>query len=174
MRIKLIFIIFLAITDINSHAGADEFIFSKPNLIIFAPPIINKDYFLIEFGFISEKDIISWNYKYNAYAAVTLFQDSLDKKHLRAGALGFKGGVILPTQLWTPLFLTGALGFAKTALHKEPFFGREDSSTAQKDMIFLEIGALYKYDKYFFVLNYQRSNVKYFTKHTNLMFGVNY
>jgi hypothetical protein len=158
----------------NSYAGSNEFILPKGNLMIFAPPVVNKDYFLIEFGFVTEKSIKSWSYKYNAYVTAALFQDWLDKGDLRAGALGFKGGVMLPTQPWIPLLLTGSFGFAKTALHKNPFLGKDASSVAQKDMIFLEAGALYHYDQYFIRFAYQRSNVKYFTRHTILMFGVNY
>ncbi len=139
-----------------------------------APPVVNKDYFLFEFGFLTEKEFKPWAYKYNAYVTAGLFQDWLNKDRLRAGALGAKGGVMLPTQPWIPLLFTGTVGFAKTALHKNPFFGKDTSSVAKKDMILLEAGFLYHVDKYFIRLVYQRSNVKYFTRHHFLVFGVNY
>lgn len=174
MAIRLTFIIFLISISTNCNAGSNEFILPKGNLFIFAPPIVNKDYFLIEFGFVTEKNINIWDYKYNAYVTAALFQDWLGKDHLRAGALGFKGGVMLPTQPWIPLILTGSFGFAKTALHKNPFLGKDESSVAQKDMILLEAGILYHFDNYFIRFIHQRSNVKYFTRHNILMFGVNY
>lgn len=138
-----------------------------------APPVINKDYFLLEFGFITEKKVKESTY--NAYVTASLFQDSLDQKDkLKAGGLGFKGGVMIPTQPWVPLLFTMSFGFAKTVLHKSPFLGREDTNAGKKDMILLEAGALYRYEKYFLRLAYQVSNVKYFTRHTILIFGVSY
>lgn len=173
--IRLIFTFFIIAQSINCYAGSNDFILPKGNLIIFAPPVINKDYFLVEFGFLTEKSIKSWSYKYNAYVTAAIFQDSMNNGHnLRAGALGFKGGVMLPTQPWIPLLFTGTFGFAKTALHKNPFFGKDDSSVSRKTMVFLEAGALYHIDNYFLRFAYQRSNVKFFTRHSILMFGVNY
>lgn len=174
LPIRLIIIFFFFILNSNCYAGSNEFILQNNNLFIIAPPVVNKDYYLIEFGFITEKNFMPWSYKYNAYATVNLFQDWLGKDQLRAGALGFKGGVMLPTQPWIPLLFTGSIGFAKTALHKSPFLGKEELSVAQKDMFLLEAGALYHYEGYFIRVAYQRSNVKYFTRHFLLMMGVNY
>lgn len=139
-----------------------------------APPVVNKDYFLLEFGFVTEKKIKKWDYNYNAYVSAALFEDWLDKGSLRAGGLGFKGGVILPTQPWIPLNLTLSLGFAKSVLHKSPFLGKDSESVAKKDMILTEAGALYRIDKYFLRFAYQRSTAKFFGRHTFLMVGVNY
>ena len=156
------------------YAGSNEFVIPKSRILMLAPPIINKDYVLLEFGFVSEKSIKSWSYNYNAYVTASLFQDSQNLDHLRAGALGFKAGVMLPTQPWVPLILTGALGFAKTALQKNPFLGKDGSSVSQKDMFLVEAGALYRIDKYFIRFVHQRSNVKYFKRHNIFLFGVNY
>ena len=168
----------LLIITINSTSLAGttkEFILKEGNLAIFAPPVLNKNYFLLEFGFVTKKEIKSWNYNYNAYVNAVIFQDWLDKSNkLRAGALGFKGGVMLPTQPWIPLLSTWTVGFAKTALHKNPFLGRDDSSVARKDMLLIEAGALYRYDKYFIRFAYQLSTVKYFSRNSIFMLGVNY
>lgn len=140
-----------------------------------APPVANKDYFLLEFGFITDKTIKSWDYNYNAYVTGAVFQDWLDKPDkLRAGALGFKGGVIVPTQPWIPLLGTLTFGFAKTVLHKNPFLGKDAQSVSRKDMFLLEGGALYHINGYFIRYAYQISNVKYFDRHSLFMLGVNY
>lgn len=167
-------LLFITISSV-SFAGSNQFLIPKGNLLILAPPVINKDYFLLEFGFLTEKEIKPWNYKYNAYVTAALFQDSLDKEgHLKAGGLGFKGGVILPTQPWVPLYFTLTVGFAKTALHTNPFFGRDDESVSRRTMFLIESGALYRLDKYFLRFAYQVSNVKYFKRHAILTFGVSY
>ncbi|MBC7539553.1 MAG: hypothetical protein H7281_12085 [Bacteriovorax sp.] len=173
MKIFLITFIF-SISSI-SLAGTNEFAFHKGNLAILAPPVINKDYYLLEFGFVTEKKIKYWDYSYNAYVNAALFEDWLGKTdRLRAGGLGFKGGVILPTQPWIPLLFTVTVGYAKTVLNKNPLIGNESSNVSKKDMILLETGILYHYDKYFLRFAYQRSNVKYFSRHTILMLGVSY
>ena len=135
----------------------------------------NKDYFLLEFGFVTEKKIKSWDYYYNAYVTAGVFQDEQDLTgKLKAGALGFKGGVMLPTQPWVPLLFTTTLGFAKTVLHKNPFLGRDTQSVDKKTMLLVEAGLLYHYDRYFLRFAYQLSNVKYFKRHTFFMIGVDY
>ena len=175
MAHRLLFIIFLLGISTFSYAGSNRFVLHKGHLVIFGPPVINKEYFLIEYGFIREKSVKSWGYRYNAYVTGTLFQDHQGQGHIRAGALGFKAGVILPTQPWVPFLLAATLGFAKTALQRNPFLGKDGSSIAQKDMIFLEAGAIYRINENYFVrFAHQRSTVKYFKRHNILMFGVNY
>jgi hypothetical protein len=140
-----------------------------------APPVVNKDYFLFEFGYVLEKKKVSLNYYYNAYVNIALFEDWLRKSdNLRAGGLGFKGGVFLPTQPWIPLLATLTIGYAKTVLHVSPLLGRNDKIVRQKDMILFEIGALYHYDKFSLRLTYQKTNVNYFERSTFLTLGMNY
>lgn len=171
-----LFTLFLISICSAAFAGSsNEFVIPKGNLALLAPPVINKDYFLFEFGFLTEKEFKPWDYKYNAYVTAAIFQDSLNKQdNLKAGGLGFKGGVILPTQPWIPIYSTLSIGFAKTALHKSPFFGRKDASVARKNMFLIETGGLYRIDKYFLRFAYQVSNLKFFSKHTILTFGVSY
>jgi hypothetical protein len=159
-----------------SFAGSNEFALKKGYLAAFAPPYVNKNYYLLEFGFLSEKEIKSWSYKYNAYVTAALFEDWLHQKEkLRAGGLGFKAGVMLPTQPWVPLLFTFSAGFAKTVLHNQPIVGSDSQSADKKDMFLLEAGALYHFNKkYLLRFAYQISNVKYFNRHTFLMFGVTY
>lgn len=170
---KILLIILFIFGSPVFAADSNKFVFSKGNILMLAPPVINKDYFLLEFGFITEKKVKGSNY--NAYVTAALFQDSLDQAgKLKAGGLGFKGGVMIPTQPWVPLLFTMSFGFAKTVLHKNPFLGREDTNAGKKDMVLLEPGLLYHHNKYFLRLVYQVSNVKYFKRHTILTFGVSY
>lgn len=171
--IKTLILILTITCSASAWAKSNDFVFPRGNLVFFAPPVINKDYFLLEFGFITEK--IARGAKYNAYVTAGLFQDSQDQDgKLKAGALGFKGGIMIPTQPWVPLIFTMAGGFAKTVLHKNPFLGKDDTAAAQKDMFLLEPGFLYRIDKYMIRAVYQVSNVKYFKRHFILTFGVSY
>ena len=175
MILKILLTAFLLLTGHFSSLHAYDFVFKQGHMFMLAPPVINKDYFLFEFGFLTDKKIQTWNYNYNAYVTVALFQDWSDQKDgLKAGALGFKGGVILPTQPWIPLLFSMSLGFAKTALHEKPFLGREAKSVADTDMFLIEAGPLYRIDNYFIRFIYQVSNVRYFNRHTILTMGVNY
>ncbi|MBC7429413.1 MAG: hypothetical protein H7336_12420, partial [Bacteriovorax sp.] len=97
----------------SAAENANNFVFNRGNFAVIAPPYVNKDYYLIEFGFITEKLIEKWNYNYNAYVNAVVFEDWRDRSDkYRAGALGFKGGVILPTQPWVPLLFSFNVGYA--------------------------------------------------------------
>ncbi len=171
----LLFIFCISLNFPAFAKGTNEYVIPKGNLMVLAPPVVNKDYFAFEFGFLTEKKIKSWDYEYNAYVSATLFQDWLDQDaHVRAGGLGFRGGVILPFQPWIPLLFTSTLGYSKTVLHRKPFFGNADKNINKKDMFSLEAGLLYRIDKFFLKTVYQQSNVKYFHRHVIVSFGVYY
>lgn len=158
-----------------AFAGTKNFTLKDGGLVFLAPPVVNKDYYLIEFGFVTQKKIVSWDYQYNAYVNAALFEDWAEKTDkLRAGALGFKAGVLLPTQSWVPVLFTFSVGFAKTVLHKNPILGNDDQSVAKKNMLLMEAGLLYHSDDYFLRLAYQRNNVNYFSRRIIVMMGVNY
>ena len=147
----------------------------KEKLIFFTPSIINPKYFAFEFGFRSHKKISRFHYPYNAFAEAFVAEETYTTApDLRAGALGFKGGVILPTQPWVDFFLQFSLGYAKTALHEDPFFGKREKSHTIKDMFLVEAGAMYRYKTLFLRFLYQESTVKYFTKKTFIGLGVNF
>lgn len=157
----------------SALAETKSLVLQEKFLALAALPIINKDYYSIEFGFLTKKK--SWDYQYNAYVTVNLFEDWLDQPgKLRAAGLGFKGGVVLPTQKTIPLFAMLSVGFAKTTLHKNPIFGREEQAVDRKDMLFLEAGALYKIDKFIMRLAYQRGTIKHFHRHVIFSMGVSY
>lgn len=172
---NLLFVILFSASSI-SFAGSNEHVMPKGTFAMLAPPGINKDYFLLEFGFVTEKEFKPWSYKYNAYVTGALFQDSYKRSdNLKAGGLGFKGGVLLPTQPWVPLLATVTVGFAKTVLHKNPIMGRDPSTVDKKDMFLLEGGLLYHFDqKYIIRSAYQVSNVRYIKTHFIIMLGVDY
>lgn len=169
-----IFIIFFIKSSL-AFSDTKEFLLNEGRLLIIAPPVINKNYFLSEFGYVIQKKIMKFDYSYNAYVDVALFEDWLNQKdNQKAAALGFKGGVILPTQHELPFLATITLGYAKSILHPSPIFGREDAITSKHEMVFFELGALYHYQNYFLKLTYQKSNVQFFKRHTFLALGVNY
>lgn len=172
----LLLLSFLFISSLARSEELSDMEMPKGTLIMFAPPGVNKKYFDLEFGFLTEKNFKSWNYDYNAYVTATLFQDSYKRNdNLKTAGLGFKGGVFLPTQKWVPLLATLSIGYAKTALHKNPIFGKEESSKDKKNMFLLEAGALYYIDKKYFIrYAYQLSNVKYIKTHSIIMLGVDY
>ncbi|MBI2521323.1 MAG: hypothetical protein HYV97_12950 [Bdellovibrio sp.] len=147
----------------------------KEKLVFFAPNIINTKYFCFEFGFRSQKKIDSLHYLYNAFAEAFVAEESYTtSQDLRAGALGFKGGVILPTQPWIDLFLQFSLGYAKTALHEDPWLGKREESRSIRDMFLIEAGAMYRYKTLFLRFIHQENTVKYFTRKTFIALGVNF
>ncbi len=155
-------------------ALSGEVLFREGSLINVAPPVINKDYYLFEYGFVVKKEIKKWKYGYNAFVNASFFEDWKGRSdNLHAGALGFKGGVLFPFSNY-PVYYRVATGFAKTALHKNPLFGKEEQSVSKKTMILLEAGLVYKFNNTFAGLSYQINNVKYFKRNIVLSFGVNY
>lgn len=166
-------VLFLFFTS-NCFAETKHFLLREGNIVVLAPPGVNRDYYLLEFGFVVQKKIKAWDYNYNAYVNGALFEDWKDRvDNLHAGALGFKGGVLLPVPA-LPLFVKFGGGFAKSVLHKNPLFGKTEQTVKRKDMFLLELGALYTIEKYFLGLTYQKSNVRYFGRTTFLTVGVNY
>lgn len=152
-----------------------EFIFKPGTLWNLGLPYINKDFYLLEFGFVTAKKYRKFNFDYNAYVTASLFEDWVDRDdNLRAGGLGFKAGIIAPTQPWIPLLISGSLGYAKTVLHRNPILGRDTTAAGKKDMLLFEAGLMYKVDKYFVRFAYQLNNVKYFKRHTMITLGVVY
>lgn len=160
--------------SITCFSETNNFLFREGNLAIIAPPGVNKDYYLLEFGFVIQKKIKALDYNYNAYVNAALFEDwkgRLDNLH--AGALGFKGGVLFPVPS-VPLFMKVGVGFAKTVLHKNPVWGKSEQNVDKKDMFLLELGAFYSFDRYFLSFTYQKTNVHYFRRNSFLAIGVNY
>lgn len=171
--------ILLAITlFLSIQIGFAKESFFKPDstFILIAPPVVNKDYFGLELGFVVNKKIKKYKLDYHLYVTGTLFQDSSDDlpDNLKAAALGFKFGGLAAFFPHLPLFFKLGTGYAKTALHHSPIFGNKDKSISQKDMFLVETGIAYKIDNFIIELNYQKSNVKYFHRNFYIQMGVNY
>lgn len=121
------------------------------------------------------KEIKKWGMGYNAFVNASLFEDWKGRSdNLHAGALGFKGGVMFPLLKNQPLFYRVAGGFAKSVLHKNPVFGKDEQSVSKKNLFLFEAGAVYRFDPVFVGLTYQRTNVKFFSRNLFLSVGVNY
>lgn len=148
---------------------------SKEKIFFYTPHIINQKYFAIEFGFQSLKKIEYFNYPFNAFAMAFLAEESYTvNPALRTGVLGFKGGVSFPTQPWIPLSLIITGGYAKTALHEDPWFGKRDQSVERDDLFLIEGGASYRYKDFLIRYVYQLNTVKSLTRKSFLALGVNF
>lgn len=170
---KLLLTFLLILVSSVASAESKSFVLQEKYMTILSPPVINKDYYSIEFGFLTKKKIKS--YHYNAFVTANLLEDWKEQPgKIRAGALGFKAGVLLPTQKWIPLYAEVAAGYAKTTLHENPIFGKEDQALAKKDRFFAEAGLVYKIDKFLLRFAYQRGTVKYFHRHFIFSVGVTY
>ncbi|OFZ14121.1 MAG: hypothetical protein A2X86_04525 [Bdellovibrionales bacterium GWA2_49_15] len=174
----LVLMAFLSFTLAPASIGFEipkTMLLEKEKLVFFAPNIINPKYFCFEFGFRSHKKIERFHYPYNAFAEAFVEEEAYTTSpDLRAGALGFKGGVILPTQPWINFSLQFSLGYAKTALHEDPWFGKREKSHTIHDMFLVEAGAMYRYKTILLRFIYQETTLKYFTRKTFISFGVNF
>ena len=115
------------------------------------------------------------SYHYNAYVAAFLAEESYSThQNLRAGALGGKGGVLLPIMPWAPIFFETSVGFAKTALHKDPWFGKKEDSVATRTQLLIQCGAVVRYGQMLFFSHYQVNNLNYFSKKFFLGLGYHF
>jgi hypothetical protein len=147
----------------------------REKFFYYTPNMMNHNFTGYEFGFFTRKKIKWAGYPYNAFASFIINHEQYkDDRNLSAGALGFKGGVLLPTQPWIPFFLQLSVGFAKTALHKDPFFGKREQSIYTSDIFFYEFGAVCRYKKIIIKLSYRDRTVDYFYKKLFLSIGVNF
>jgi len=158
-----------------SASSFESVSFKKDKIVFYTPQLLNKKFFAMDFGFVTKKFIPSFDYAFNAFAAFFIAEESYTTNaELRAGELGFKGGVYLPTQPWVPLFLQLSFGYAKTALHERPWFGKNDQSVRRDTMFLLEGGALYQYKIVIFRFIYQINNQSYLTRKTFFSIGANF
>ena len=58
----LLLLSFLFISSLARSEELSDMEMPKGTLIMFAPPGVNKKYFDLEFGFLTEKNFKSWNY----------------------------------------------------------------------------------------------------------------
>lgn len=173
LRVLIATCILLISSQSFAETEASDHLLKEGTLLMLAPPLVNKKYFSLEYGFTVNKRIKK--YHYNAFVTGNLFEDWLDKPdEIRAGGLGFKAGGYFPVITSWPLAVKLVAGFAKTTLQKDPIVGREQQSLAKKDMFFLETGLMYHLDRYMISANYQKSNLKHFTRNFFISFGVNY
>ncbi len=154
----------------------DDVVLKNKRVMYYTPHIFNPKFFGFEFGFVTDKKIESWNYPYNAFAKVVLAEDFYKyDPTLRAGALGFKIGIMIPTQPWIPVSLEMAIGYAKTSLQIDPWLGDKDDRLQDKDLFLAEAGLVWIYNrKLLFRLHYQYNNVDYFVRKVFFSIGSNF
>ncbi len=173
-HLKLL-IVTLALTCANQSFSKTfrSSILKNKTFVIYTPHIFNPKFFSFEIGFLTKKSIKNLNYPFNAFAKVLIGEEffSTTNEH-RAGALGLKLGVFLPTQPWVPLLLELALGYAKTSLHQTPWLGEKDKSLSSKDLVLLEAGGIYTISHSVFLrIVHQVNNLSYFKRKTFFSVG---
>lgn len=173
--VKVIFLLFFFISKLHA-ASLKNIILKKEKITYYTPHLINPKYFAFEFGFITKKIIRPWKYNYNAFVRAFMAEESYTtNSNLRAAAIGGKAGFLLPTQPWIPLYLEYNVGFARTALHKHPWFGKEEQTESSKYLILTELGIVMKFkNKILIKVHYQLNNVSYFKKKLFLSIGANF
>ncbi|MBF0360638.1 MAG: hypothetical protein HQK49_06490 [Oligoflexia bacterium] len=150
-------------------------ILKNKGILLLTSSLINKRHDELAIGFLTHKSIFEKKYFFNAFATAFISNDrDQDNSALRTGALGFKGGLFLPTNPWFPLMVQLSLGFAKTAYQEDPWFGRKSQTLIQKDMLLAEAGFLYSYHKFFLSCIYQVHNIKTMPKRIMVFVGVNF
>lgn len=161
----------------RAHAAVDEdMVLKGKRLSFYSPHLLNPKYFGFEFGFVVNKKIESWDYPYYAYAKATVVEEFYTSDQgLRAGALGVKAGLLLPTQPWVPVFLDLGFGFAKTAYQKDPWFGSRDKTIKEGQMYLAEIGLVMRLsEKLLLRTHIQVNNLDYFKRDFFVSIGFNY
>jgi hypothetical protein len=172
---KFLIVIFTLIPLCGLGAISNDVLLNKEKIFFYTPHLVNQKYFALEFGFQSLKKINSLNYPFNAFAKAFLAEEYyLINPNWRAGALGFKGGVMLPTQPWIPLSLVITGGYAKTALHEDPWFGKRAQSQETDDMFLIEGGLNILYKDILLRYTYQLNTIDYFKRKSFLSIGVNF
>ncbi len=145
------------------------------NIFYYSPDIVNDKYTGYELGFISNKKIKKLDYNYYAFASFIVMNEQYrPDDNLSAGALGFKGGVLLPTQPWVHLYLHLAVGFAKTSLQHDPFFGKTEQSLSSEDMFYYECGVVIRQKQFLAKVVFQDRSVDYFYRDVIFSLGVNF
>jgi hypothetical protein len=165
----------LLITFQIASAETSDQVFQKDSLWRLTPPLANENYLGLELGFLTKKDIKYFELPYNAFASGVLLHNKYDKdKNLKTAALGFKGGVFLPTNPWWPLLLQLNVGYAKTTFQHDPWFGRNIQAIRRADMLLFDMGPVFRYDRYFISAIYEFHNIKTIENHFLISIGGNF
>lgn len=179
MACSLIFGLVFILTTVYAaqpKSSFDDMVLKHKRVMYYTPHILNPKYFGFEFGFVTDKKIKSWNYPYNAFAKILIAEDFYKyDPNLRAGALGFKVGIMLPIQPWIPVSLEMGIGYSKTSLQNDPWLGKDEDRLQNKDMFMAEAGLVWIFRrKLLFRLNYQYNNVVYFQRKLFFSIGSNF
>ena len=162
-------------TVVKARSSTPHFL-QKKTVVVYTPHIFNPKYFSFELGFITRKKIPTWDYTFNAFAKATISEEFFSSSSdLRAGALGVKTGVLLPTQPWIPFLIEIAIGYAKTSLHQDPWLGDRDDSVLSRDLFLAEVGGIYRFSSVLFIrVVHQFNNLDYFKRKSFFSVGFNF
>jgi hypothetical protein len=176
-NIIILIIIFCNVTGKKAFAGELKNIpIAEQTIVIYTPHIFNPKFFSFEVGFITKKKIKSINYPFNAFAKILIAEEFFStSSNLRAGAIGIKTGVLLPTQPWLPLLFEVSIGYGKTSLHEDPWLGDRDKSIDDAELFLIEAGAIYRISSsLFFRAMYQLNTLNYLKRQTFFSVGFNF
>jgi hypothetical protein len=173
---KLILALSLLLPIVVHSSNVESMTIKKNTMAIYTPHIFNPKYFAFEFGFVTEKKIETLDYSFNAFAKILIAEEFFTSAtNLRAGAIGIKTGIFLPTQPWIPLLLEMAIGYAKTSLHEDPWLGDRDDSISDSELWLFEAGGIYRISHtLFFRVVYQVNTLDYFKRQTFFSVGFNF
>ncbi|MBT7609461.1 MAG: hypothetical protein HN576_06880 [Bacteriovoracaceae bacterium] len=174
--LKLYLVSTILLSAAAYSAAPKSMTLKKKTLAIYTPHVINPKYFSFEFGFVTEKKIQTLNYNFNAFAKILIAEEFFSTaSNLRAGAIGIKTGLFLPTQSWIPLLIEMAIGYAKTSLHETPWLGDRRESEEDSELLLFEAGAIYRVSHTLLLrVVYQINNLHYFKRHTFFSVGFNF
>ena len=173
----LLFAIFNTIASTPVLASEIDLIpIKSKTIVIYTPHLFNPKFFSFEMGFITQKKIESINYPFNAFAKILIAEEFFTTAtNLRAGVIGIKTGLLLPTQPWFPLLLEISIGYGKTSLHEDPWLGDRDKSVDDSEIFLVEAGGIIRISEgLFFRVMYQLNTLDYLKRKTFFSVGFNF
>jgi hypothetical protein len=172
---SLFFFIFSFLIHHFAYAESADQVFQKDSLWRLTPPGVNDNYLGLEIGFLTKKEIKFVQLPYNAFASGVLVHNKYEQdRNLKTAALGFKGGVFLPTNPWIPILMQFNVGYAKTTFQQDPWFGRNIQAIKRADMLLFDVGPVFRYDRYFLSAIYEFHNIKTIENHFLISIGGNF
>lgn len=187
MKYSYIFVILIsaicnsAVNASTTESDATGKVLIEGNLIAFVSGSMTDPKFIGgEFGVIHQKKVLDRSiypyvaaFLYHKKVAQEEFPESNDN-NLFGGAMGAKAGILVPTSTQYGFSLMLLLGGAKTAVQKNPWFGRVENNVDEGTLYLVEPGLLYHYKHFIFRLSYMVTSMKYIRSTGNISIGVNF
>ncbi len=154
------------------------------NFALITSNIANNDVYAIEFGFIGKKKLEKYNFVYNSLVTPFMLEQKITNtdigittnstNSLKSAILGVKAGLLIPTNPYLGLSIYSVLGYAKSSVAKDPWFGKNEQQLKKRDVFLLEYGLIFHHDRYLLRTTFIHSNLKYYNKKLQLSIGINF